>query len=322
MTSDELALLRAVCESPKDDTPRLVLCDWLEERAVVRHCWRCEGRGGRYGDLGMDKANQTVCRYCHGRKEISDGRRERAEFIRVQCELSQTPELIAVEQECTERDWHAIRPRHPKYTFELTNPRERIGVMRFTAMNPQRDALRLRERESWSIENAVAWFGTLAVDSFGSLSIDRPRSEEWESGLLIARGFVESVTTTAADWLAHADAVYWHPGQTCQVCSGSGWLSAAADAESDGRCFKCDGAGTRPFPATAQPIERVRLTTRPIVEIDSSGGGSTVLARITGRDWPWEEVCDDEDAAVVCLKGEWPDIAFELPEPPASGTHR
>ena len=26
-----LALLRAVCESPDDDTPRLVLADWLEE---------------------------------------------------------------------------------------------------------------------------------------------------------------------------------------------------------------------------------------------------------------------------------------------------
>jgi uncharacterized protein (TIGR02996 family) len=46
MTSDGDALFRAVCESPADDTPRLAYADWLEE----------------------------------------NGRPERAEFIRLQCE--------------------------------------------------------------------------------------------------------------------------------------------------------------------------------------------------------------------------------------------
>lgn len=46
MTSDGDALFRAVCENPADDTPRLVYADWLEE----------------------------------------NGRVERAEFIRLQCE--------------------------------------------------------------------------------------------------------------------------------------------------------------------------------------------------------------------------------------------
>jgi uncharacterized protein (TIGR02996 family) len=46
MTSDGEALFRAVCESPADDTPRLVYADWLDE----------------------------------------NGRPERAEFIRLQCE--------------------------------------------------------------------------------------------------------------------------------------------------------------------------------------------------------------------------------------------
>ena len=31
MTSDGEALLRAVCENPRDDTPRLIYADWLEE---------------------------------------------------------------------------------------------------------------------------------------------------------------------------------------------------------------------------------------------------------------------------------------------------
>jgi uncharacterized protein (TIGR02996 family) len=46
MTSDGEALFRAVCENPAEDTPRLVYADWLEE----------------------------------------NGRPERAEFIRLQCE--------------------------------------------------------------------------------------------------------------------------------------------------------------------------------------------------------------------------------------------
>lgn len=48
MTSDGEALFRAVCDNPADDTPRLVYADWLEE----------------------------------------NGRGERAEFIRLQCEAS------------------------------------------------------------------------------------------------------------------------------------------------------------------------------------------------------------------------------------------
>jgi uncharacterized protein (TIGR02996 family) len=52
MTSDGDALLRAICEHPFDDTPRLAYADWLEE----------------------------------------NGRPERAEFIRVQIELARLPE--------------------------------------------------------------------------------------------------------------------------------------------------------------------------------------------------------------------------------------
>ena len=51
MTSDGDALLRAICEAPWEDTPRLVFADWLEE----------------------------------------NGQPERAEFIRLQIELKALP---------------------------------------------------------------------------------------------------------------------------------------------------------------------------------------------------------------------------------------
>ena len=57
MTSDGEALLRAVCAHPADDTPRLVYADWLEE----------------------------------------NGRPERAEFIRLQCEAwNRSPDYPSV----------------------------------------------------------------------------------------------------------------------------------------------------------------------------------------------------------------------------------
>lgn len=58
MISDEAALLRAVCDSPDDDTPRLVYADWLDENP--------DAPGG-----------------------TPDGRRARAAFIRLDVELPQ-----------------------------------------------------------------------------------------------------------------------------------------------------------------------------------------------------------------------------------------
>lgn len=47
MTNDGDALFRAVCESPEDDTPRLVYADWLEENGKPERAelirLQCEG---------------------------------------------------------------------------------------------------------------------------------------------------------------------------------------------------------------------------------------------------------------------------------------
>src|SRR5690242_1443256 len=58
MTPDEEAFLRAICENPDDDLPRLVYADWLDERGDPRGefirvqigLWR--GAGGAPGTAG------------------------------------------------------------------------------------------------------------------------------------------------------------------------------------------------------------------------------------------------------------------------------
>lgn len=108
MCDDERGFLKSLLSSPQEDMPRLVYADWLDENARDVPCDQCvdgdvgcsacEGAGVYYDppyslnrlacphcDEGMlpDK-----CQKCHGSDTVSDGRRERAEFIRVQCELA------------------------------------------------------------------------------------------------------------------------------------------------------------------------------------------------------------------------------------------
>lgn len=97
---DWLSLVRGVCENPQDDVRRLAAADWLEETAETTGCESCEGDGHAKvlmtdGRLLVNKLPNT-CGLCdHGR--VSDGRREQAEFVRVQCELASDPDRLRCE---------------------------------------------------------------------------------------------------------------------------------------------------------------------------------------------------------------------------------
>lgn len=88
----ESAFLAAIIASPKDDDPRLKYADWLDDNARDVTCERCKGykKRGRVKDFGSYGYDWTweKCPSCHGIGVVSDGRRERAEFIRVQCALA------------------------------------------------------------------------------------------------------------------------------------------------------------------------------------------------------------------------------------------
>jgi uncharacterized protein (TIGR02996 family) len=128
-------------------------------------------------------------------------------------------------------------------------------------------------------------------------------------------GFVESVTCTAADWLAHADAIHWHPAQTVACggdCKNHGGGGRVFDARRNslpaGRpCPTCSGTGRvpRPCPATAQPITSVTLTTGLTpTQIFEYGGDPH-----DGTDWP----------PMRFLNRRYPGVTFTLPPLP-SGT--
>lgn len=84
MTDDERALLAGVAASPNDDVPRLVLADALDENASSMECPECKGE--REWPLYEEDyvGPKLRCWTCDGRGNVSDGRAERAMFIRGQ----------------------------------------------------------------------------------------------------------------------------------------------------------------------------------------------------------------------------------------------
>lgn len=90
---DYLALLASVLTRPGDDLPRLALADWLDEHADMVQCPECELKPGEVNHppglmfVGYGLGWQP-CSTCNGSARVSNGFAERAEFIRIQCELA------------------------------------------------------------------------------------------------------------------------------------------------------------------------------------------------------------------------------------------
>jgi uncharacterized protein (TIGR02996 family) len=80
MIREEEAFLQAVIENPEDDAPRLIFADWLEEH----------------------------------------GQPERAEFIRVQCELARLPEQEHRRKELLAREQGLLKEHEKEWTAPLS----------------------------------------------------------------------------------------------------------------------------------------------------------------------------------------------------------
>jgi uncharacterized protein (TIGR02996 family) len=148
VTHDEAALLAAVLAGPDDDLPRLVYADWLDE----------------------------------------NGRPERAEFIRVQCELAQLPRPVLT----------AItggRPTHADYPdgrcAECTGlPHE----CRYHALESRAGELLDKLRADQSFPEMDGYDLCLAATDGPGVATLR-------------RGFVDTVVDTTEGWAARADAI-------------------------------------------------------------------------------------------------------------------
>ncbi len=200
--TDRAALLRSILAAPDDDAPRLVYADWLDE----------------------------------------NGEPERAEFIRVQCELARLgPPRRSFE--ANDGSWAFSRGRAsaailhrsdepPIQAGELIDislvdvddPGRRTKFYGLAVINSQRltgrggasetavdlkqgpfsgpwagEELRQRERDLLEWHGWQKWQGACWEVI--------PKGARIPGCIEFRRGFVESVACTAADWIAHADAI-------------------------------------------------------------------------------------------------------------------
>lgn len=226
------------------------------------------------------------------------GEGARAEFIRVQCQIErwgcsfkQTPEQPGWKHQCGTDD----------RGYWLCQP------------------LRSRVRGLLSDAHFFNWTPSVLHTGPGAgIRYEGDDGTVWLAGkgLVSAefcRGFVSAVTLTAAGWLAHADALYWHPGQTCP--------NGCTPIRNVPSCPICHGAGFRPFPPTAQPLREVRLTTHP----DPTNPGWSDLLGIAADGSPTFRVMGEvvtlppelrDRGPVHLFDARWPGITFHLPPEP------
>lgn len=154
--SDGEALLAAIIRDPAEDTPRLMYADWLQENG-------------------------------HG---------ERAEFIRVQCELA------------------GLRGMRPSDCDAWHNTSESPGHWcPLCEWNEKFFPLERREQAVWNYGLPKTWVSTdhfpftRFFQCIDQETISQDTSPSYEPIVIYQRGFPTAITCTAVDWLAHADAI-------------------------------------------------------------------------------------------------------------------
>lgn len=214
---EQVEFVKGIVTVPEDDTRRLVYADWLEEHDGTVPCPR-RGSDPTFSDCG------EPCPVCRGLNSLSNGYRERAEFIRRS--IADTNHIIELDDG---------------------------------------QALYLLDHRTIIFRLSRGMSGT------------------------VTRGFLSAVTCTAADWLAHADRLYWHPNQKCD-CVGR--------VHPPTECGHCLGTGFRPFPTDPlpHPITAVRLTTLPV-----------------HMSWGLVRLFSNDDG--TCRDDRWPSVTFRLPTP-------
>lgn len=341
---DRTALLRAVVESPLDDTPRLIYADWLDEHA----------------DDGP----------------TPEADRARAEFVRCQVELARIPKRHVLDGEeylrrHGERCWEAFvgvtessplefgigdrvdvpkrigiggKPKSPLYGLRVHRivhePESLTASVVFMedseSVPDTSEALRRREREllrqcgSQFLGRVIDWYPD-TLES-GSVVWCQPvgRSATHVAPVEFRRGFLDSITCSWNDWLAIEQSVAWCPGVclcrgnpdivsgidsglgTCLFCSGTGRTPptmACPECNWNGSCAYCSGSGRVPrlFLASMQPLTAVTLTTWP------QRDWMMAACQRHKLDWRQWGPGDSAEQWAILLAAEWPGLTVTLP---------
>lgn len=218
--TEQAALLAAILAQPDDDTVRLAYADWLDEH----------------------------------------GQDARAEFIRVQVELSRM-----VDEKMALDGMRAMPVTHDlsQATFmgQAISDEFRASIGRCTAF-------RLREWELWSAHR-YSWVDGFLGDGWKTCGLDQIEFENTvrveftcrgtrtsPMELVPRRGFIESVTCTATDWFIHADSIRaQHPIRSVTLTT---WFVSF-----NGRAILCDQWGS----ALARRFPGIRFELPPDPEL-------------------------------------------------------
>lgn len=228
--------LAEILAHPEDDGPRLVYADWLDEQDVPVACGRCVGEGREPAILAVGGFGTMRCTRCDGKGVVPGLLADRAEFIRVQCELARIPSR----PDCTCPDNNA--PHH------LDCP-DRTWVLRYLA---RYDTLRRRDGElldkhglDWVLPLARALgvseeAGHYKGNRYHAIGTHRLNLPQTAIDLVWRRGFVARVSLTMEALM----------GGVCGRCNdGFVWEDywggvAGKDLRSrEVRCSNCHGTG-------------------------------------------------------------------------------
>ncbi len=168
---NEAAFMAEILAHPEDDAPRLLLADFWDE----------------------------------------NDQPERAEFVRVQCALTRTPQFLPMDEceVCGSTANEEGERRHGRGCYILE---EDGGGSDFAEENPQWEDLRRREREILNANGfnwtkgliGTPWAVSAHENGLVLLEFGKPNMM---GGAYFRWGLVEALTCPAADWLAHADAL-------------------------------------------------------------------------------------------------------------------
>lgn len=241
-TTTVVSLLHSMLAS-RDFGPMPLLLDAMqdaggrgEELAGVLHLWVC-------AEPGSDGPRLRYAEAVGG---------ERGEFVRVQCELARP-------HPCKMPDRCIFGPKRLPFGPMQTKPF--CGVQACRDLMWPRERLFNREKSLFVGTNICKWFDErLAVYQLpheDDLHYDRLASA------VVSRGFISALTCSWSDWLAHHAVLYWHPEQVEECPSGICHCGESCDSHNWGSGHSpvdMPDRIPRPFPATAQPLETVRLT--------------------------------------------------------------
>lgn len=236
-------LIAAILASPDDDGPRFAYADWLEENDRDECGW-CRGRG--FADVATG-----WCDPCQGSGSIVNDNVNRAEFIRVQCEIATLlPRLV---KEYNSRDgmsqaegWHL-------------------------------HALHRRERELWGQigvglfnDLGIVWPGTTTKHSLTTKTgFALVRIAGGADRAVWSRGFLSGVTTTTVGFM----------GGLCVWCGGSGGASNILKCP-----YGCVGGralGLAPAIFARQPVTAVTLS-------DAEPWADDLNDEVATYRWQWD----------------------------------